>query len=122
LHGHTNAVNVLAFSPDGLILASASNDRTARVWESSTGRLIATLHGHPSWVWSLAFSPDGEVLASGGYDGTIKLWDARRGVCLDTLTTDGPYARMKIGGVRGITAAQRASLKALGAIEESAAP
>ena len=61
------------------------------------------------------------MLISASGDGTIKLWDVRAfdcGVCLQTIKTPGPYAGMNITGVTGISDAQKAALRALGAIEE----
>src|SRR5262249_10275126 len=55
LHGHTDAVTSLAFSPDGDTLASAGWDQTARLWDTRTGRERLVLHGHPAEVWSVAF-------------------------------------------------------------------
>jgi len=68
-------------------------------------------------VWSVAFSPDGCTLASGSQDETIKLWDVQTGECLKTLRPDRPYERMNITGVTGLTEAQKATLRALGAVE-----
>ena len=64
-------MNSIAFSPDGIRIASASNDGTVKLWESATGREVFTLRGHTSGVISLAFSPDGQHLATGsaGRDG-----------------------------------------------------
>jgi WD40 repeat protein len=91
LTGHTNGVYNVAFSPDGRLLATASLDRTARVWDPATGDCLRTLTGHTNTVWAVAFSPDGRLLATASPDMTARVWDPATGDCLRTLTghTDG---------------------------------
>jgi WD40 repeat protein len=88
---HTEIVYEVAFSPDGTTLASASGDRTARLWRVSDGALLHTLKGHRGGVMSIAFSPDGATLASGADDNTVRLWNVADGKPLRTLAghTDG---------------------------------
>ncbi|MDF5727192.1 MAG: NB-ARC domain-containing protein [Rhizonema sp. PD38] len=122
--GHSNNVWSVAFSSDGSILASASLDQTVRIWDISTGTCLKTLSVFAHSVRSaIAFSPaltkaKHHTLASGSQDGTILIWDVETGQCLTTLSPDKPYKGTNITGVTGITAAQKAAFKALGAIEK----
>jgi WD40 repeat protein len=77
--GIYNAVDDVAFSPDGRRVAGASKDRTARVWATATGELVFTLRGHDNDVTSLSWSPDGKVIATGSADATLRLWSAADG-------------------------------------------
>ncbi|PSB30520.1 NB-ARC domain-containing protein [Stenomitos frigidus] len=115
--GHQSWIQTVAFSPDGQTLASGSCDNTIKLWNVQTGACQQSLQGHISWIWSVAFSPDGQRLASGSQDETIKLWDLKTGHCLKTLIAKRPYEGMNITDVKGLTDAQKATLKALGAVE-----
>jgi WD40 repeat protein len=75
LRGHTAIVEGLACSPDGRRLATGSDDRTIKLWDTTTGEEVFTLRGHTSGVLSVAFSPDGRRIASGSYDQTVRVWD-----------------------------------------------
>ncbi|OUL31546.1 hypothetical protein BV372_20110 [Nostoc sp. T09] len=117
LQGHTGVVWTLAISLDGRILASGSDDQTIRLWDLQTGHCLQTLCEHTSWVTSVLFSSNCQILLSGSYDRAIKLWDVKTGRCISTLTIDRLYEGMNIQGATGLTVAQKATLKALGAIE-----
>jgi pSer/pThr/pTyr-binding forkhead associated (FHA) protein len=93
LAGHTEAIRAIAFSSDGEMLASASSDKTIKLWNLNTGEELRTIAGHKQSISAIAFSPDGQALASGGADKTIKLWNLT-GEELTTLS----------GHSRGITA------------------
>jgi WD40 repeat protein len=85
LRGHNDSVLGVAWSPDGGKLATASGDRTAKVWDASTGRDVLTLRGHEKSVLSVAWSPDGGKLATASADHTAKVWEASTGRELLTL-------------------------------------
>lgn len=87
LPGHTGRVLSIAYSPDGLTLASGSEDKTLRFWDTQTGVHKFTLTKHKESVTALAFSPDGSGLVSGSADGTVHVWDAHTGDHKSTLPT-----------------------------------
>ncbi|MCU0566973.1 MAG: caspase family protein [Oculatellaceae cyanobacterium Prado106] len=83
--GHEGWVNQVQFSPDGKVLASASEDQRVKLWDVAQGNLIRDLQGHGDRVTSLSFSPDGKTLVSGSGDKTLKLWDWATGSATKTL-------------------------------------
>jgi WD40 repeat protein len=116
LRGHTSIIRSVAFSSDGKTLASGCQDTTIRLWDIATGACLTTLEGHTGPVRAVAFRADG-VLVSGSQDETIRLWDLSTGECSGLMRTKRPYEGMNITGVTGLTAAQKETLCALGAIE-----
>ncbi|AFY84932.1 WD40 repeat domain-containing protein [Oscillatoria acuminata] len=84
LEQHKNSVLSVTFSNDGELIATASLDKTVKLF-TAEGRLVRTLHGHEQAVTRVAFSPDGQTIASTSPDGTIKLWQ-RDGTLIRTLT------------------------------------
>jgi WD40 repeat protein len=78
LTGHTQAINSVAFSPDGRLLLTASDDETVRLWDAQTGKELRECGRHKGWVFAAVFRPpDGEQAASAGYDDTVKIWGLR---------------------------------------------
>lgn len=89
LPGHTRTVWSVAFSPDGTLAASGSDDGTVILWDTKTWtRTRPPLTGHEGPVYQVAFSPDGTILASASRDGTIRLWNTKSGVSIEPLEQD----------------------------------
>jgi WD40 repeat protein/GTPase SAR1 family protein len=86
LRGHTGAIGRIAWSLNGQMLASPSEDKTVRLWDAETGKLLCTLEGHTGGVRSVAFNPSGHILVSGSDDNTVRLWNL--------------LASLKVGGVK----------------------
>lgn len=74
LLGHPERVVAVAFSPDGLRLASGSDDATMKLWDTRSGTELLTLEGHHAVLSALRFNPDGSQITSTGKDGTVRIW------------------------------------------------
>lgn len=80
LRGHTSPVHVTRFSPTGVEIMSASDDRTVRLWDVPEQKAVHVFDGHQDYVRSAVFSSDSpHLVLSGSYDSTVRLWDTRMG-------------------------------------------
>jgi WD40 repeat protein len=101
LRGHYHWVESAAFSPDGSRIVTASDDKTARIWDAATAKEIAVLRGHDDRVVSAAFSPDGSRIVTASHDGTARIWDTH----LKTMSVRDllPQACARLAGVTKLT-------------------
>ncbi|XP_012275046.1 notchless protein homolog 1 [Orussus abietinus] len=75
--GHQQLINDVKFSPDGRLIASASFDKSIKLWDSKTGKYISSLRGHVQAVYSIAWSADSRLLVSSSADSTLKVWNMK---------------------------------------------
>jgi len=107
LLAHVSPVESAAFSADGTRIVTASNDKTARVWDVASGRMLALLAGHTGAINSAVFSADGSRIVTASADDTARVWDAASGRSLALLEGHtGPvnWAVFSADGSRVITA------------------
>ncbi len=90
LSGHQGPVLAATFSPNGKLVATASRDRTARIWDAATGQSLAVLRGHTRPVRSVAFSSDGRRLVTASGDNTARVWGVATGQQLAVLRPSKP--------------------------------
>ena len=96
-----------AFSPDGTRVVTASRDKTTRLWDATSGRILATLSRHTDAVFSAVFSPDGTRIVTASKDESARLWDAASGYVLATLLGHVDWVRFATfspDGTRVVTA------------------
>jgi len=89
ISAHSSTINHIVYSPDGRYVLSSSDDKTAGVWDTQTGKEVVKLSGHKDGVFNAAFSPDGKYILTAGRDKTSKLWDAKTGKLIRDLVGDG---------------------------------
>lgn len=83
-------VHSVAFSPDGRMLATATNDGAVTLWDAVSGKVLRTLQGHSQGVTLVVFHPDGRTLASAGRDGTVIFWQVDSGRTTATFNVETP--------------------------------
>jgi len=98
--GHSGTVSSVSFSPDGRYVLSGSflsgssafrEDKTLKLWDVSTDKMIHSFEGHSNWVSSVTFSPKGKYVLSGGGDKTLKLWDVSTGKMIRSFEGHSNY-------------------------------
>ena len=97
---HSLGVQGVAFSSDGRVLVTCSNDGTIKLWEVPTGRLLRTLVGQGDDFYEVAISPDAHWIASGTWNGTIKLWDGATGAFLRTIRDPADFVGTPVSAKR----------------------
>jgi WD40 repeat protein len=115
---HPGGAFAVTWEPSGERLFSGGSDGRLRWWNVQSGECVREQEAHQGTVQALKVSPEGRRLTSCGNDGTIRLWDLASGEQVRTLRRDRPYERLNITGIRGLTQAEIATLRALGAVED----
>ncbi|XP_071790204.1 notchless protein homolog 1-like [Asterias amurensis] len=77
--GHQQLINEVAFSPDTRLIASASFDKSIKLWDGRSGKFLTTLRGHVNKVYQVSWSADSRLICSGSSDSTLKVWNVKSG-------------------------------------------
>ena len=86
LVGHSRGINVVSWSNGAdPFVATATDDKTLRLWDAQTADALVEFRGHDNFVFCCQFNPASNLLVSGSFDETVKLWDVRSGECVSTL-------------------------------------
>jgi WD40 repeat protein len=104
LKGHSGIVTGVAVTPDGKRAVSASADKTLKVWDLETGRVLRTLQGHSDSVPGVAVTPDGQRAVSASHDKTLKVWNLDTGLLIATFRCDASASCCAFADERRIVA------------------
>jgi RNA polymerase sigma factor (sigma-70 family) len=91
-------ITSLAYSADGRVIASGSDDRLVRLWDATTGKQLRALSGHAFPITHIAWSPDGRTLASGDWGGVVHLWNAADGKDYGSFLNEGGVSSLEFSG------------------------
>ena len=115
--GHPGIIYAVDWSLTEDLLISGDGDGMLRWWVVESGQCLRIQEAHQGSIRFLMISPDGHLLASCGDDAAIMMWDLNSGKHVRTLRCDRPYERLDITGIKGLTEAQKHTLRSLGAID-----
>ena len=97
LEGHTDPIYAVVYTPDGSRLLTGSFDRTVKIWDRASGKVLRTLADHQNFVLTVAVSKDGKLFASGGLDNVVKVYDMpTREPIADLGQQPGPVAGLNV--------------------------
>jgi len=121
-HVTSHYLALLTWNPTTSVLLSVGSDGSMRWWDVPSGECVAIRQGHQGAIQSLSVNSDGRRLASCGDDRAIHIWNIESGEYLQTLRGDRPYERLDISEVKGLTDAQKTTLRLLGAVKRAPEP